>query len=126
MVLHTACLRSRLGKAETAPAENELRNFKNFVGAVGTRGMMNPIAKRLILAGLLTAVGLWAQSPHRALHPAAAGIAPPQPVVLAQLQRPTAAPQKSAQPLPAPRPKFDVVSVRRCTPGRELPGPPAE
>jgi len=57
-------------------------------------------------------VGLTAQSAHRALYP----------VVVAQLQRPAAAPQKSAQPLLASRPKFDVVSVRRCNPNG-LPGP---
>ena len=47
---------------------------------------MNPIAKKLILSALLSAVSLW------------------------------------AQPKPAPRPKFDVVSVRRCNPNG-LPGP---
>jgi uncharacterized protein (TIGR03435 family) len=57
---------------------------------------MNPIATRLMLAGVLTAAGL-----------------------CAQLQGPTAAPPKPAQPLPG-RPKFDVVSVRRCMPGRDL------
>ena len=57
-------------------------------------------------------VGLTAQSPRRAL----------QPVVVAQLQRPVTAPPKPAQPLPASRPKFDVVSVRHCNPNG-LPGP---
>jgi len=50
-------------------------------------------------------VGLTAQSPSRA-----------------QLQQPTAAPRNPGQTPPAPRPKFDVVSVRRCGPGG-LPGP---
>ena len=40
----------------------------------------------------------------------------------AQSQQPAAAPPKSTQPQPAPRPKFDVVSVRRCNPNG-LPGP---
>src|SRR6266700_349042 len=89
---------------------------------IRARGMMNQIAKRPMLAGLLTAVGLWVQSPRRELQSAAAAITPPQPVVVAQLRQPAAAPPKPAQPLPAPRPKFDVVSVRRCRPGG-LPGP---
>ena len=57
--------------------------------------MMDPIAKKLMVAGLLTAAGLWAQARPK----------PTQP-----------------QPLPAPRQKFDVVSVRRCNPNG-LPGP---
>ena len=47
---------------------------------------MNRTAKKLILAGLLSALGLWAQGPAK------------------------------------PRPKFDIVSVRRCNPNG-LPGP---
>ena len=65
---------------------------------------------RIVLMGLpimclAAGVGLTAQSSPRA-----------------QLPQPTAAPPKPAQPLPAPRPKFDVVSVRRCNPNG-LPGP---
>jgi uncharacterized protein (TIGR03435 family) len=62
-------------------------------------------------------VGLTAPPPRRT----------PQPLMIAQSQRPTAASPKPGQTLPAqepsaPRPKFDVVSVRRCNPNG-LPGP---
>jgi uncharacterized protein (TIGR03435 family) len=57
-------------------------------------------------------VGLTAPA-TRALHQAAAALTTPkQPTVLAQLQTPTAL-QQHAQPIPTPKPKFDVVSVKR-------------
>jgi uncharacterized protein (TIGR03435 family) len=57
-------------------------------------------------------VGLTTPSPRRAADP----------VAIAQLQRPAAAASKIAQPQPAPKPTFDVVSVKRCPPAG-LPGP---
>ena len=68
-------------------------------------------------------VGLTAPVAHVLLQ-AAAAITPPQSVLVAQVQQPTAAPPKPAQSQPPSRPKFDVVSVRRCLPGDELNGSP--
>jgi len=61
---------------------------------------------------LAATVGLTAQSPHRES----------QPVLLAQAQRQADTLRKAAQFVAGSRPKFDVVSVRRCNPNG-LPGP---
>ena len=60
--------------------------------------------------------------PPRAFHPVAADSTSSQPVVVAQVRQPAATPPKSTQPPPSAKPKFDVVSVRRCDPNA-LPGP---
>jgi uncharacterized protein (TIGR03435 family) len=88
------------------------RAKKLLLTAAGFAALAGPIA-----IGLLIGVG---NIP--AIHAQLPVAAPPAPIQLAQAQTPP--PPAATQP-PAPRPKFDAVSVRRCMPGDELTGPPA-
>jgi uncharacterized protein (TIGR03435 family) len=78
----------------------------------------------LVLLGLpvmciAAVVGLTAPA-SRVLHHATAAIIPSPPVLVAQAQQPAAAPAQPAReplPDPAPKSKFDVISIKPCTPG---------
>ena len=84
-----------------------------------TNGNLRRLSRPKIILALLgfpvvclaATVGLTSQATHPQ----------PKPLEVAQLQRPSATLPRPTQQPPTPRPKFDVVSIRRCNPNG-LPG----
>jgi bla regulator protein BlaR1 len=98
----------------------QLNHAKKFLlASAGAVALAGPVAIGLVI-GVSNAPAIRAQSP---VVPSVALTAVAEPTQIAQVQAPSPKPA-TPQPPAAARPKFDVVSVRRCMPGDEANGPP--
>jgi bla regulator protein blaR1 len=105
-------------------AQGLSRTKKLLIAAAGAVALAGPIAIGLVI-GVGNAPLIHAQSTSLQVKQTPQTTVPP--AETAQTQSPPAQSPPAPPPVKtpaAPRPKFDVVSVRRCMPGDELSGPP--